>query len=303
MNYSAIAAKINTIMNEVNQLLKSIETITFDETWKGNTHDKLTTDLKDTISKFNIQIANITNFANNLNNLETYKTRKEQHKNLLGEYNSATQESIRSDIKIKLESLDAELTSLRNSIKSALNYQSISAKQELVTYKTPEQPLINKDDPNIDSSRILKDATIIPDPEPVKYIDGKPEGLYKNKAKELVLYYDGKRIAADSVLNVKVGETIKINVKLPEDCGKVNYLTRTSADGQDNWKNYISAYSEPFVDRNDSSTAVAVESFDWVITPKQKSSSPITLSETTFHSTDYKQEVKSMVRIKINITE
>ena len=277
MNYSAMASKINTIVNEINQLLKSIETITFDETWKGNTHDKLTTDLKDTISKFNIQIANITNFANNLNNLETYKTRKEQHKNLLGEYNSETQESKRSDIKTKLEFLDTELISIKNSIKNALNYQRISTKQELVTYKVSDQILINQDDPNIDSSRILKDATIISDPEPVKYINGKPEGIYINKAKELVLYYDGKRIAADSVLNVKVGETIKINVKLPEDCGKVNYLTRTSADGQDNWRNYISAHSEPFVNRHDSSTAVAVESFDWVITPQKKSSSPLPL--------------------------
>ena len=126
---------------------------------------------------------------------------------------------------------------------------------------------------------------------------------FKNNKHEQIVYFDGKRLAEDSVLNVKIGETIRIKVVLPKDSGEVNLLTRTNDDGQKGWQEYIDSYCDPFVNRHDRSTALATDTYEWVITPTKKSREPVILSQTSFHTTDYSEEVKSMIRLKINIID
>ena len=304
MEYGVIASKINTLSTEMAQLLNKYETMQLDELWKGSAHNKLTTELKEIIQKYKTELSNIQNFSNTLKLVDKYKNMKEQFTTIQNEYNSVTDEKIKSTYKGKIAELEKELINLKNKIISELNYQGLSTQKVLDNLL----PLQNQTGNEIqyssaDVQRILKDAVIIPDPEPIEYIDGKPAGIFKNKAKEQIVYFDGKRLQQDSVLNVKVGETIRIKVVLPKDSGEINLLTRTTASGQDGWDNYIDAYSDPYVNRHDRKTALPIDTFEWVITPTKKSREPVILSQTTFHTTDFSEEVKSMIRVKINIID
>lgn len=302
MDYGFIASKIKTLSSEVVESLSKYETMQLDELWKGSAHNKLTTDLNEIKEKYKNEMTNVQNFANTLESVDKYKKMNEEFSSIQNEYNSITDTSLKTMYKTKIDQLSKELLNLKNKIISELNYQGLSTQQvdittQLATNQTTQQPM------SLDTARILKDAVILPEPEPIEYIDGKPAGIFKKKAKQQIIYFDGKRLQEDSVLNVKVGETIRIKVVLPEDSGKVNLLTRTSASGQEGWSQYIDAYSDPYVNRHDRQTALPINTFDWVITPTRKSRSPIILSETTFHTTDFSSEVKSMIRVKINIID
>lgn len=299
MNYGSIASQITSYLSETKQTLKQIEIVPIDDIWKGSAHNSLATELKNIINKLNIEQANITKFSAVLNLMETYKQSKEQLDKLKSEYNSTEDETVRQELKSRIDTLEAELLSFKNNILKELNYDTVDQNENTIQLNTSTNTTYS----TTDAERILKDATILPEPEPIEYIDGKPAGIFKMKAKQQVIYFDGKRLAEDSVLNVKVGETIRIKVVLPKDSGEVNYLTRTTADGEEGWEAYIDAYSDPYVNRHDRSTALPTDTFEWVITPTKKSRNTVTLSQTTFHTTDYSEEVKSMIRVKINIID
>ena len=299
MNYGSIASQITSYLSETILTLKQIEIVPIDDIWKGSAHNSLATELKNIINKLNVEQANITKFSAVLNLMETYKQSKEQLDKLKSEYNSTEDETVRQELKSRIDTLEAELLSFKNSILKELNYDTVDQNENTTQLNTSTNTTYS----TTDAERILKDATILPEPEPIEYIDGKPAGIFKKKAKQQVIYFDGKRLAEDSVLNVKVGETIRIKVVLPKDSGEVNYLTRTTADGEEGWEAYIDAYSDPYVNRHDRSTALPTDTFEWVITPTKKSRNTVTLSQTTFHTTDYSEEVKSMIRVKINIID
>lgn len=299
MNYGSIASQITSYLSETIQTLKQIEIVPIDDIWKGSAHNSLATELKNIINKLNVEQANITKFSAVLNLMETYKQSKEQLDKLKSEYNSTEDETVKQELKSRIDNLESELLSFKNSILKELNYDTVDQNENTTQLNTSTNTTYS----TTDAERILKDATILPEPEPIEYIDGKPAGIFKKKAKQQVIYFDGKRLAEDSVLNVKVGETIRIKVVLPKDSGEVNYLTRTTADGEEGWEAYIDAYSDPYVNRHDRSTALPTDTFEWVITPTKKSRNTVTLSQTTFHTTDYSEEVKSMIRVKINIID
>lgn len=299
MNYGSIASQITSYLSETIQTLKQIEIVPIDDIWKGSAHNSLATELKNIINKLNVEQANITKFSAVLNLMETYKQSKEQLDKLKSEYNSTEDETVKQELKSRIDNLESELLSFKNSILKELNYDTVNQNENTTQLNTSTNTTYS----TTDAERILKDATILPEPEPIEYIDGKPAGIFKKKAKQQVIYFDGKRLAEDSVLNVKVGETIRIKVVLPKDSGEVNYLTRTTADGEEGWEAYIDAYSDPYVNRHDRSTALPTDTFEWVITPTKKSRNTVTLSQTTFHTTDYSEEVKSMIRVKINIID
>ena len=299
MNYGSIASQIKSYLSEAVQTIKQIEIVPIDDIWKGSAHNSLATELKNIINKLNTEQANITKFSGVLNLMETYKQSKEQLDKFKSEYNSTQDETVKQELKSKIDTLESELLTFKNNILKELNYDTV-LQEEIVN---PLENTTSTTYSTTDAERILKDAVILPEPEPIEYIDGKPAGIFKIKAKQQVIYFDGKRLAEDSVLNVKVGETIRIKVVLPKDSGEVNLMTRNTASGQKGWDAYIDAYSEPHVNRHDRSTALQTDTFEWVITPTKKSREPVILSQTTFHTTDYSEEVKSMIRVKINIID
>ncbi|MBQ8535187.1 MAG: hypothetical protein IJ463_05840 [Bacilli bacterium] len=299
MNYGSIASKISGFLSEVSQTIKQMEIVPIDDIWKGSAHNSLATEFKNIINKLNVEQANITKFSGVLNLMETYKQSKEQLDKLKSDYNNAQDEKVKQELKSRIDTLESELLSFKNSILKELNYDTAIQNENTTQLGTSTNITYS----TTDAERILKDAVILPEPDPIEYIDGKPEGILKKKAKQQVIYFDGKRLAEDSVLNVKLGETIRIKVVLPKDSGEVNLMTRNTASGQKGWEAYIDAYSEPHVNRHDRSTALPTDTFEWVITPTKKSREPVILSQTTFHTTDYSEEVKSMIRVKINIID
>jgi hypothetical protein len=129
-------------------------------------------------------------------------------------------------------------------------------------------------------------------------------------AQKLHVYHNGERLYDDACITIKKGETIRLTVNLSDNAGNIELLKRTSADGyrdennpNNSWPNFFSAYSEPSVNRYDSSTYLATDHYDWVITADKVTNGYVTLSQTTFHSTENAPEYKSMYRIKVKVVE
>lgn len=131
---------------------------------------------------------------------------------------------------------------------------------------------------------------------------GNGTGSCGKTAQTLTAYYNGTKIARYSKITMHVGETIRLKMYLPTGCGTIKLLTRTTADGQKNWRNYFTGTSEPSVDRNNPSTFLATDHFDWVITADKKTGGQyIQLSQTTFQSTSSFSEIKSFFNINIKV--
>lgn len=102
-------------------------------------------------------------------------------------------------------------------------------------------------------------------------------------------------------LEIRKGETIIIDVNMPTNCGRVTLLTRTTASGEDGWKEYFDAYSDPFVNRYDCSTAIQASSYQWVITGKKVTNRYIELSQTAEMMTTEYSYVKPMISVLIKV--
>lgn len=120
-------------------------------------------------------------------------------------------------------------------------------------------------------------------------------------AQTLRLFYNGKEIHNKDEIIIKKGETARITVKLPNTAGRIKQLTRTTADGADNWRNIAKGYSEPFVDRYNSNTFLHTNTYDWVITGTKKGSTII--SQTAEMSTDTFMGIKSMVVLNLKVVD
>lgn len=110
--------------------------------------------------------------------------------------------------------------------------------------------------------------------------------------------YDGNiTIGKNQVLRVRLSVTLK--------CGAVEYLTRTTADGESNWRNYFEGYSKPYVNRYDKSTFIAKKTnYYWIISPKASTNGKyITLSQTATHSTSVYSEIKSFGKVNVRVLD
>ncbi len=131
---------------------------------------------------------------------------------------------------------------------------------------------------------------------------GNGTGSCGKTAQTLIAYYNGTQIPRYYKITMHVGETIRLKMYLPTGCGTIKLLTRTTADGQTNWRDYFTGKSDPYVNRNDPSTFLATDHFDWVITANKKTGGQyIQLSETTFQSTSSFSEIKSFFNVNIKV--
>lgn len=122
------------------------------------------------------------------------------------------------------------------------------------------------------------------------------------KAQTLTAYVNGTEIERYAKFTIGVGETLRITLYMETKCGTVLKLTRTTADGETGWRNYLSGKSEPFVDRNDSSTFLDTDHFDWVITGDRSTGGRyVHLSQTTFNTTTEFSEIKSFFNVYVKV--
>ena len=126
--------------------------------------------------------------------------------------------------------------------------------------------------------------------------------ICNSAAQTLIMTFKGERIGSDSTITMKKGDTITINITLPSCCGKPLLLTRTTADGEEDWRNYLTARSFPSVNRYDASTAVETDTYDWVIRADSFANGTVTLSQTAEFNSTLHHGLKAMVRVRIRIT-
>lgn len=325
MTYSNYATKLNNDTNLIQQLLTSLENIDLESSWEGNASKKQITNLRTILTDKNTQLHNIDDLTSALLLIDEY----DNEKKLVKEYETNINNLNREDPNYQ-ENVN-RLTSLKN--KSVNKYESLKKQIEEklfnITTRYSEQ-YVDLPPTNVENTvnlfkqseeklqSIDKQLTIQATPRNGDKISSENAGTIQidNKgtyydteptpgksAQKLHVYHNGERLYDDACITIKKGETIRLTVNLSDNAGQVQLLKRTSADGQEDWRQYLTGKSEPYVNRYDSSTFIARDNYDWVITGDRVTNGYITLSQTTFHSTENAPEYKSMYRIKVKVVE
>lgn len=278
--------------------------------------------IKNNVSYYLVNICNksINELLPKLKELKTadeeYEITKEQYNNLneptqkyekaLNQEDVATEktaeykryEKRKNELSTTLSEISTKAKTLQNDIDNLVN---IIKGIKLESNTDEEYAIDNKNETSDDLSLTdieRKKTEFIGDVDNDEYTIASNAG---KKAQVLRLFYNGKELSNKDEIVVKKGETIRITVKLPTTAGKINQLTRTTADGASNWRNYASGYSEPFVDRYNSNTFLHTNTYDWVITANKTGST--TISQTAEMSTDTFSGIKSMVVLNLKIVD
>lgn len=110
---------------------------------------------------------------------------------------------------------------------------------------------------------------------------------------DLSLQYNGRSISRNTTITMHVGETIYIKVLLPNYCGSQYLITRSTADGETGWRNYLSGSSIRSSGNNASS-------YEWKLTAN-KVTNGVIVSQTAEFQTELYYSVKSMMTIIIKV--
>lgn len=325
MTYSSYASKINNEKNTIQQLLDSIANIDLETSWEGSAAKKQITSLTTILTDSKTQLHYLDDLSAALPLIDEY----DNEKRLIKEYETNISNLNKED-KNYQNNID-RLTSLKNQainkantlkkqIEDKLSNISTRYSEQYVDLPTTEikttadvfkqaEEKIN----SIDNHLTIKAAAMNGDKtssDNAGTIQIDKQGTYYDKeptpgksAQKLHVYHNGERLYDDACITIKKGETIRLTVNISDNAGDVKLLKRTSADGQENWRNYLTGKSEPYVNRYDSSTYIERDNFDWVITGDRVTNGYVTLSQTTFHSTENAPEYKSMYRIKVKVVE
>lgn len=330
MTYSRYADKINEHTSDLNDLITNISSIDFESSWEGTAFTKQISDLKKLINENDNQITYLNELSAvlvmideydsekklareyeiNINNLNTQDPDYQQDVdriNSLKRKAIEAYESLRTQINNKLSNISTRYSEQYVDIPATPveNTVSVFEKAEQSLSSIPEMLTIQP--ANGDVIRSKNAGTIQLDKQGTYYDTEPTPG---KSAQKLHVYHNGERLYDDACITIKKGETIRLTVNLSDNAGNVELLKRTSADGyrdennpNNSWPNFFSAYSEPSVNRYDSSTYLATDHYDWVITADKVTNGYVTLSQTTFHSTENAPEYKSMYRIKVKVVE
>lgn len=332
MTYSNYATKLNNETQTTEQILSNISKIDILSSWEGNAAKKQSSNLTNLLNDKNIQLHNIDEltsalllideydnenklikeYQTNINNLNTQDPNYQNNKDNLNALKNKSiykAETIKSQIEDKLANItnryseqyvDLPPTIVENTVN--LFKESKTKIANIDNYLTIQATPFNKDkksSENAGTIQIDKQGT---------YYDKEPTP--GKSAQKLHVYHNGERLYDGACITVKKGETIRLTVNLSDNAGQIKQLTRTTADGyrdekndKNSWTNFFDARSEPYVNRYDSSTFVERDNYDWVITADKVTNGYMTLSQTTFHSTDKGNEFKSMYTIRVKVID
>jgi len=126
-----------------------------------------------------------------------------------------------------------------------------------------------------------------------------------NKVGNRVIYGKVQDVAYQGQITIGKNQVLKVTVSLTQKCGETTYLTRTTADGEEGWRNYFEGISDPFVNRYDSTTFLkGQKQYDWIITPKRTTNNRyIALSQTSSQSTTVYGGIKSFGYVNVKVVE
>ena len=330
MSYSNYISKLKSNNEQISELNDNINKIDFASIWEGKAYTKQKDNIKALNTATESQVKNITNLIDAMTNIDKYddleKTIKEYQSkldNLDKDSENYTSES--SDLNSKIKKAKEEKETLKKKIDETIN--SISTNYSTQHTQIPKTEVQKTDDiikklndlkeslnssfaiqpSNGDKTRSNNAGEITLDKQGI-YYDKEPTPI--KSAQKLHVYHNGQRLYDEACITIKKGDTIRLTVNLSDNAGEIKQLTRTTADGyrdknnpKNDWTNWFSAHSEPYVNRYDKSTFLERDNFDWVITADKVTNGSVTLSQTTFHSTDDYPEFKSMYTIRVKVVE
>ncbi len=323
MAYSSYVSDItskSTTLTEFNDNTKKID---LESIWEGNASTKQRSNLNTLQGELSTQVKQLSSLSDAMTNIDEYDRTEKELKEARNALNSLDKDdkdyaSRYSELSQKIRELtdkkqqlkatiDRTLTSITTNYSSQHNkIEKVELKETVKLLKSTESEL-NKIKFDILATKTTPQEVTTSTEAGTIQIDntGTPydtEPVPGKAAQKLHVYHDGTRLYDDAYITIKKGETIRLSMNLTDNCGDVELLRRTSADGGSDWKNYVTSYSEPFVDRYDSSTFLEQDNYDWVITGNQTTNGYITLSQTSSHSTA-QGEYKSMYRIHVKVVD
>lgn len=139
MEYSTIATTINSKSSSMNEIINQISATDFNNVWKGSAQTKMTTDLKNTIDRLNIEKANIDKFASALHTLQTYKVTNQTLEALELKLsmlaNTEENQAEISSLQTEINRTRATKESLKKNLEATFaSFQTITTQLQQVTY-------------------------------------------------------------------------------------------------------------------------------------------------------------------------
>lgn len=332
MSYSSYISNIDTKSTIITDFNNKTTEIDLESIWKGKASDKQRSNLTSVQSELTSQVTQLSNLNDAMKNIDEYDRISKELKDYQNQLNSLSKDdddyaAKYSEICEQIRILTEKKQELKTKINNTLNsinktYSNKLTKIEKTEMKKTTDLLKQAEEKfsNInfdvkvsvgimagDKISSANSGNISLDKQGTSYDTEPTPG---RSAQKLHVYHNGERLYDDACITIKKGETIRLTVNLSDNAGQIKQLTRTSADGyrsdtnpNSSWPNYFSAHSEPYVNRYDPSTFKETDNFDWVITADKVTNGYVTLSQTTFHSTDRGPEFKSMYRIRVKVVE
>lgn len=330
MSYSNYISKLKSNNEQISELNENINKIDFASTWEGKAYTKQKDNINSLNTETNTQIKNITNLIDAMTNIDKYDTLEKNIKDYQSKLDNLDKDSENyaseaNDLNNKIKKAKEEKDTLKKKIDNTIN--SISSNYSTQHTIIPKTEVQKTDDilkklttikeslnssftiqpGNGDKTRSQNAGEITLDKQGIYYDKEPTPG---KKAQKLHVYHNGVRLYDEACITIKKGETIRLTVNLSDNAGEIKQLTRTTADGyrddknpKNDWVNWFSAHSEPYVNRYDKSTFLETDNYDWVITGDKVTKGYVTLSQTTFHSTNEHPEFKSMYTIRVKVVE
>ena len=322
MTYTSYINILKSKSEQISKLKNNISKIDLENIWEGAASNKQKDELSNIQIEIESQLTQLSSINEAMKKIDDYDIKEEEIKSYKNQLNSLESNDKsylkkKEEIQEKINNLIEEKEKLKTDIENKLFSINKSYQSQIIQIKNTEIVKtfnLLKDAENnfkelnfniIASKNSNKEKSSNSGTITIENI-GTPyekEPTPGKSAQKLHVYHDNTRLYDDAYITIKKGETIRLNMNLTENCGEVKLLKRTSADGEENWKQYLSAHSEPFVNRDDSSTFIATNNYDWVITGNKATNGYITLSQTSSHSTNNGNNYKSMYRIHVKVVE
>ena len=222
MNYSEIASKLSSYINEINAKVKELKGVDIDDGWAGSAHDNLSSNIKNCFNKVNNYVSYLNNMVNALNNAQNYKTAKENKENYDSQIrgldsNASNYSSALANLQRLSRQCETNMSTYKSYANSSLNgIKSITSEYTIVDYEVEKT--------NIYMYNLDELLSLFQSGKLTKMSDG--DSLYNYYSESEVdamlasvhAKYTGRAAAINSVLGI-IGMAANKGLKLDYDWG------------------------------------------------------------------------------------
>lgn len=319
-DYSSYVSNYKTAMNDIKVKMNGLEETISSSRWteKGIELIKksIIPSLKEQVDSINTAFETLSTACSKVKSMESKLTNLESlcesYDNAVYKYNNASEEnkpSLRSNVDYyedRIKSVEREIDDLI----SEINGLSVSIEDVTISYGESMDKL--KEYTTFENLKAeflgtLDDGTWYVDP------------AYAKKAKELLLFDNttGEILKEGDIINMKVGETRVLTVRIPHNAGTVKQVIRTSASGDPTFLSghIVKAVSDINPDPDvvervnykysvywpEDMSILRTNYYDWIITATEEGT--VQISQTCEYKVEENSGTpKAMVDIKVNVT-